>query len=344
MSIRLSDIDKKLKTLEKELQDCVMLARILACVGVWQKFEALRNMDAPFARKTMDQFIDNATIWTKRYHMTSKSRKAEKANPGSDVENYTGNLYAQCWIHYDEKQFVDTVNMFERRFRHNGIDPGIVKEKECLDAGCGGGRYTIAMSNLGAKHAVGVDISKDAIEDAKRRRQANGFLDKDVEFRVCSLLKLPGEWTGRFDFINCNGVLHHTTNPKAGLKELFRVLKPGGEAFIFVYGSGGLHWLLVDWVRGVLKDVAEADVRSILHLLGLPPGRIFHIMDHWFVPNYETLTAKEFESRLSSTGFEGIHKLPRGLFLYDSSERNFVYPEDRDLFGEGELRYIVRKP
>ena len=157
------------------------------------------------------------------------------------------------------------------------------------------------------------------------------------------MLSLPKDWQDSFDFIVSNGVLHHTLDPEAGLNELFRVLRPSGRAFIYVYGSGGLHWVMVDLIRRVLEGISGLDVRNVLHILDLPVGKIFHIMDHWFVPNYESITGDEFERRLLSAGFSDLQYLPRGLFLYDSSERMWRYPEDRDLMGEGDLRYLVAK-
>jgi len=43
------------------------------------------------------------------------------------------------------------------------------KGKRCLDAGCGGGRYSIALASLGAKDVIGVDLSRTLIADARRR-------------------------------------------------------------------------------------------------------------------------------------------------------------------------------
>lgn len=261
----------------------------------------------------------------------------------ADVEGFTAELYAKCWTNYSNDEFAATANMFERRLRNNGVDPFSIAGKDCLDAGCGGGRFSIAMHYLGARQVTGVDLSHDAIADAQYRREVLGILPEAVEFRQSSLLELPGEWDKRFEFVCSNGVIHHTGDPVRALTEVHRVMKPSGTGFLFVYGAGGLHWLLVEWVRGALQGVYSLDVRAILHLLDLPSGRIFHIMDHWFVPNYEYITAEEYERRLLKAGFVDLFRLPRGLFLYDSSERMYLYPEDRDLFGDGELRYMVRK-
>jgi SAM-dependent methyltransferase len=53
------------------------------------------------------------------------------------------------------------------------------------------------------------------------------------------------------DLVLCIGVLHHLEDPQAGLKELWRVLKPGGKLGLWVYGREGNGWIvhLVDPVR-----------------------------------------------------------------------------------------------
>ena len=38
-----------------------------------------------------------------------------------------------------------------------------------------------------------------------------------------------------FDHVNCYGVVHHTPSPRSAIKEIYRVLKPGGTASIAVY-------------------------------------------------------------------------------------------------------------
>jgi len=319
------------------------MSRIIACTGLWQQFDSIRSAEGPFDRSRFAHYIEQLKAWSDR-NGDENAQNASLVRDTRSVEDYTGNLYAQCWVAYDDEQFVYTTNFFEGRLRNNGFGPDLIAGKSCLDAGCGGGRFTLAMHKMGAGHVVGVDLSPEAVADGARRRDGLGISPDAVEFVSNSLLDLPRAWSDRYDFVCSNGVLHHTTDPKRALSEVYRVVKPGGDAYIYVYGSGGLHWRLVDWIREILHDVDETRVRDVLHLLDLPPGKIFHIMDHWFVPHYETLTRSEYEDRLRGVGFTNLVYMPRGLFLYDSSERLYRYPEDADLMGEGDLQYMVHKP
>lgn len=336
-------LSEKLDALAPVLLPLGAMSRIVACAGLWQQFDTIRSTEGPFDRSRLAHYIEQLQAWSER-NDDGSTQNASAARDTRSVEDYTGNLYAQCWVAYDDEQFVYTTTFFEGRLRNNGFGPDLIAGKSCLDAGCGGGRFTLAMHKMGAGHVVGVDLSPDAVADGARRRDGLGISSEAVEFVSNSLLELPPSWSNRYDFVCSNGVLHHTTDPKRALSEVFRVVKPGGDAYIYVYGSGGLHWRLVDWIREILHDIDEAEVRDVLHLLDLPPGKIFHIMDHWFVPNYETLTRVEYEDRLNEAGFTDLTYMPRGMFLYDSSERLYRYPEDADLMGDGDLRYMVHKP
>lgn len=344
--ISLSDITHELEALSAKAADHSPLARLILGIGVWQMFDTMRSAEGPYDREGFIQFIRDAALWTELFRADAGAIAADPDDVSNKdaVERFTGALYSQCWVPYTADDFMRTVAMLEGRLRNNGIGPDLVAGKKCIDMGCGGGRFSIAMHLLGAAHVTGVDIGIEAIKDAKRRRAQQNIPESAVEFRNESLLQLPEEWTDAFDFVLSSGVLHHTVDPAGALKEAHRILKPGAEAFIYVYGAEGLHWEMVEWVRRLVHDVPEPVARQTLRLLDLPTGKVFHIMDHWYVPNYETLTAAQFEARCAEVGFEVKRRLERGMFLYEASERKYMYPEDADLMGEGDLRYLLTKP
>jgi SAM-dependent methyltransferase len=102
--------------------------------------------------------------------------------------------------------------------RGNGSAPLI------LDAGCGTGNN---LRHFGAwGRPVGVDLSEDAV----RFCQARG-----VTVARGSLLQLPFA-DGRFDLVTSFDVIYHRwiTDDRVALRELIRVLKPGGRIFVRV--------------------------------------------------------------------------------------------------------------
>lgn len=103
--------------------------------------------------------------------------------------------------------------------------------KWVLDAGCGHGRYLRAFAELGAT-AVGVDVG-DGPELARVPLD-----DPRIHVVQGDILRLPFA-AGAFDLAFCDGVLHHTPDPRAGYLELARVVRPGGAVYVWLYPKEG---------------------------------------------------------------------------------------------------------
>jgi SAM-dependent methyltransferase len=106
---------------------------------------------------------------------------------------------------------------------------GLRRGEWLLDAGCGGGRHCFGALERGA-NVVGLDLDADALRIARagihERRDAHpakprgGVLRGDV-FR----LAFPD---GAFDRVICSEVMEHVHDYAAAVRELVRVLRPGG--------------------------------------------------------------------------------------------------------------------
>lgn len=84
---------------------------------------------------------------------------------------------------------------------------------------------------------VHLDISTAAQAVARARAEARGLAN--VSFVHGSLLDLPKLGLGRFDYVDCCGVLHHLEDPAAGLAALKEALAPGGGMGVMLYGALG---------------------------------------------------------------------------------------------------------
>jgi SAM-dependent methyltransferase len=99
-----------------------------------------------------------------------------------------------------------------------------------LDAGCGNGRVTALLRECSPPAAAVVGIDLVAADVAQR----NLARYRNVEIRQGDLLgDLSG--LGRFDFIYCQEVLHHTADPARAFRNLCALLEPGGEIAVYVY-------------------------------------------------------------------------------------------------------------
>ena len=99
--------------------------------------------------------------------------------------------------------------------------------KRVLDVGCGLGTDLSRFVSGGAE-GVGIDISAKAIELARKnfeyRRLSADFLQMDAEMMTFE--------DNCFDVVYCHTVLHFTPDADALVKEIYRVLKPGGLAIL----------------------------------------------------------------------------------------------------------------
>jgi SAM-dependent methyltransferase len=99
-----------------------------------------------------------------------------------------------------------------------------------LDAGCGDGRFLAALPALGPvpTRVVGVDIADSILATAGRAVETAGI---DVELVRGNLEQLPlGD--AEFDLVVSIQVLEHLLDPAAGIRELARVLRPGGTLLL----------------------------------------------------------------------------------------------------------------
>jgi SAM-dependent methyltransferase len=260
----------------------------------------------------------------------------------SNIESVTGEHYGRLFEAFSASSFWDEpARLLRLRLERNGIYQSQIFGKEVLDAGCGGGRYTVAWRLLGAKRAIGVDVSCLGIESARRHLVDAGI--DGVTFELGNVLKLPFA-DNSFDIVFSNGVLHHTPNWRAGVAELVRVLKPGGMGWLYlIEDPGGLFWDVIETLREIMKDEQRDVARVSLQILGLTANRIFYMLDHVMVPINVRLSPDKIEGCLVATGATNIRRLSRGSDL-DRIERIYQSePYARVKYGVGENRYIFSK-
>ncbi|PCJ24536.1 MAG: methyltransferase [Rickettsiales bacterium] len=84
---------------------------------------------------------------------------------------------------------------------------------------------------------VYLDFSKNSMKIAQERAKNRGLTN--IKWVNDSILNLPELGLGKFDYINCTGVLHHLESPDAGLKCLTDSLTERGGMNIMVYAEYG---------------------------------------------------------------------------------------------------------
>lgn len=165
-----------------------------------------------------------------------------------------------------------------------------------LDVGTGPGHllFEIAGRSENLK-VVGIDISPEMIKIAEREAVGMAFSDR-VSFRVANASKLPFE-NNSFELAVSTFSFHHWLEPEKGLKEVCRVLKDGGEA----------------WIYELRRDTSKEAALELRNRY----GRLLSFICLHMVRCHSSITLKSAEEICSSPeiGFSGKSVEERGVVL-----------------------------
>jgi len=130
------------------------------------------------------------------------------------------------------------------RYEHIGRYRYAVKRvgERVLDLGCGLGYGTRMIFDKSKKDVIGMDISADAIEYAKKNYPGPKYV-------VGSAEKLPFS-DAYFDSVIAFEIIEHVDDPDRVLAEISRVLKPKGRLFISTPNPKHFRHMLLHYLAG----------------------------------------------------------------------------------------------
>lgn len=99
-----------------------------------------------------------------------------------------------------------------------------------LEIGCGLGTDGAQFAQAGADY-TGVDLTEAAVELARKRFETFGIPGK-FQTEDAEQLQFAD---ATFDLVYSHGVLHHTPDTQKAIREVHRVLRPGGRAMVMLY-------------------------------------------------------------------------------------------------------------
>ena len=204
-----------------------------------------------------------------------------------------------------------------------GVQPG----HEVVDVGCGPGALTAVLADLvGRDHVVAADPSAPFVEAARRRLPG-------VRVEVAPAEDLPFD-DDVADVAVAQLVVHFMTDPVAGLREMARVVRPGGHVAACVWDFGGgraplsTFWQAALEVDGATVDEShlagarEGDLARLCEEAGLvdvEPGEVsvrlaFDSFEQWWEPyTLGVGPAGDHVARLDEAGVVRLREACRAL-------------------------------
>jgi ubiquinone/menaquinone biosynthesis C-methylase UbiE len=168
-----------------------------------------------------------------------------------------------------------------------------------LEVAPGPGYLAIELAKLGTFNIVGLDISRDFVEIARRNTKEAGV---EVDFRQGNVSDIPFP-DNAFDFVICTAAFKNFKDPLGALTEMCRVLRPGGAA------------LIVDMNRNAsdqqIKEYTENTVAKGMDRL------LMKLMFKYFLRN-GAYTRDELVALISKTPFKEftIREEAIGFYVY----------------------------
>ena len=164
------------------------------------------------------------------------------------------------------------------------LRPGV----SLLDCGCGPGSITLGIAaRVDPGEVVGIDFAPDQIARATQAAAREGR--RNIRFHTASVYSLPFE-AGRFERVFSHALLEHLADPQKALRELHRVLTPGG-----VIGVSS-----PDWGGFLLSPPSPRVSRALDAYMALQSGN-----------GGDVLAGRHQGMHLAAAGFEAIELAAR---------------------------------
>ena len=185
------------------------------------------------------------------------------------------------------------------------IRPGV----SVLELGCGTGDMWRGKTDLIRRcgRLILSDCSEGMLDSA--RKTLSGC--PEIEFRLIDIRQIPFP-DSSFDAVIANMMLYHVPNPDRGLREVSRVLKPGGRFYCATYGENGMMAAVVKML-GLQPGAAQINTAFTLQNGELQLKRHFSTVERRLYE--DELAVTDLDDLLdyirSLSGLSELQKIPR---------------------------------
>jgi SAM-dependent methyltransferase len=201
-----------------------------------------------------------------------------------------------------------------------------------LEIGCGLGTDGVQFARAGADY-TGVDLTNAAVELAQKNFDLHGL---SGTFRTADAENLDFA-NDSFDLVYSHGVLHHTPDTAQAVKEIHRVLRPGGRAVVMLYHRDSYNYRVnISILRRAGAHLLkwEPGIKAVHRLTGEPLDSLHQHARHLKQDQNGYLQSEEFLSRNTDGAGNPLAR------VYSRSEAKNLFQQ----FSEVELRtYFLNK-
>lgn len=212
------------------------------------------------------------------------SALTQKAYKGIGMEGWIADWYTNT-----TRKDLDEFQALARR-----IIREVPSGARILEVAPGPGFLAIELAKAGYNEIVAVDISRSFVEIARKNAAREGV---GVKFRMgnAAALPFPGE---RFDRVVCRAAFKNFSAPLDALREMHRVLKPGGKA------------LIIDLRKDTPREAIDTYVDGLQLSL---PSRLFTKLTFRTMLLRRAYTAAQFQEVAAQSGFSKTNIVEKDL-------------------------------
>jgi ubiquinone/menaquinone biosynthesis C-methylase UbiE len=219
--------------------------------------------------------------------MTASASPTSKPYRGLGMEGFVAKWYAGL-----TRKALDDFRTLARQ-----VADQLPPDADVLEVAPGPGYFAIELAKLGGRRITGLDISQTFVEIARKNAVE---ADVEVDFRRGNAAGMPFT-SDSFDFLLCRAAFKNFSEPLCALREMYRVLKPGGRAVIIDLRKDASN-------ESVAQAVDEMKLGAVNRILTKATFRHMLLKRAYTKPDFERMISQtgfaKAEIRESLTGLE----------------------------------------